>query len=231
MVFAFHKCYKHWPGTVVQRASTFSTTLQLVDRMSSETPIVKVTGYRLLCTVLPLGLAIAKYALSAGDNSVGSNNLDFVGYVVGGIVCVLLEIPRAEIQTILVLIPPSRLVWIGFYPESHETFAPWFFRDDYSQLLFRGLGEFVAFCVAGVIGTLFIAVAAIGDGFNDDMSIFTESRQDAFNAWIIVFSATFIIVEGGLLLGIRSAKQPKKEVMAECLFRFVFVTIDRKSVV
>ena len=99
IAMARHKCYNRLPDAVVETAPTSSITLQPVDVLDpSRKPLIfKVTGFGLFCTVLPLGLAIAKYALSAGNNSVGSNNLDLVGYVVGCIVCVLLKIPKAEI--------------------------------------------------------------------------------------------------------------------------------------
>ena len=104
---AIYKCYYHLPDALLKRTSTSPTTLQVqpVDDLDrdSECQIVKVTGFRLFCTVLPLGLTIAKYVLSAGNNSVSSNNLDLVGYVVGSIVCVFLKILKAEIQRILIV--------------------------------------------------------------------------------------------------------------------------------
>ena len=122
----------------MKKTSAFSATLQqinVLDHMSSNTLIVKVTGFRLFCTVLPLGLTMGKYSLSAGNDSVASNNLDLVGFVIGSISYASLEIPRANIQKNSILIPSSRLVWIGYYSESHESPTPWFFRDNYSRLL------------------------------------------------------------------------------------------------
>lgn len=217
---AFYKCYNHWPDAVAnnaKRTDTFSTTLQSVDDLDRKSPIVKVTGFRLFCTVLPLGLTLAKYALSAGDNSVSSNELDLVGYVVGSIVCVLLKIPKAEIQKFLMLIPPSRLVWMGYYSESHETFAPWFFHDDYSQIVFRGLGVLVIFCVAGIVASLLIPLYAIDrippviilPGFVNMINVpLNEQRLYVCIAWAFGLHVAFIVLEGGLFLSIRSAERP-----------------------
>lgn len=115
------------------------------------------------------------------------------------------------------LIPPSRLVWTGYYSESHENFAPWFFRDDYSRIVFRGLGALVVFCVVGIFASLLVPLYAIDrippvivlprivNTINVPLN---EQRLYVCIAWAFGLHAAFIVLEGGLLLRMRSAGRP-----------------------
>jgi len=75
-------------GGQVCAGGRFPCNINVPYPVSSDSQIVKVTGYRLVSTVLTLGLAIAKFVLSAVNKSAASNDLDFAGFLVGGVLFV-----------------------------------------------------------------------------------------------------------------------------------------------
>ena len=131
-----------------------------------------------------------------------------------------MRIVKAEIQKNPMLIPPSRLVGIKYYSESHETFAPWFFQNDYSRLVFRGLGVLVKICVAGVFALLFVPLNTI-DRIPQEVvthfdTFFTvQVNEERFYAWFGCFLGlliAFILLSRLFLLSIRSAGQPMTQI-------------------
>ena len=75
---------------------SFPVPFQMVNVpcfMHSNSRTIKVTGYRLTSTALTLCLVIAKFSLSAENNSGPSNYLDLAGFLIA-LMCVL-EMPES----------------------------------------------------------------------------------------------------------------------------------------
>ena len=110
-------------------------------------------------------------------------------------------------------------MWIGYYSEAHDTFAPWFFQKDYGPSLGKGLRELGHICLAVVfILSYFItldvlhvfprlSVVRTGDR---EMRHEDEVKLGTYYALLLCPLLGFFLVEGGLIWSMRSAGQPKR---------------------
>jgi len=91
---------------------------------------IKITGYRLFCTILPVVLGVIKAALTYVGYSTAPTTLDMlVGVFVG-----------------------VAMVWLGFYETIKPPVAEWFFHKDYyASGLFTELG-YLAFSLTSFFG-------------------------------------------------------------------------------
>ncbi|KDR84388.1 hypothetical protein GALMADRAFT_711168 [Galerina marginata CBS 339.88] len=106
------------------------------------------------------------------------------------------------------------LVWIGFYGEAHETAAPWFYRTNYNQLVFKALGHLGNMCITAFVALLILVPLGIARHQRidfqetDDGEIHVEPiNLKTITTWIISWLTTFTIFEAGLLWGTRPAER------------------------
>jgi hypothetical protein len=191
--------------------------------MHSNSRIIKVTGYRLASTALTLCLAISKFSMSAENKSAPSNYLDLAGFLVA-LMCVL-EMPKLKVG-IPTLIPFPSFMWIGYYSDAHDTFAPWFFHEDYGPSLGKGLRELGHLCLAGVFALFYfifndldifpwLSIVREGDR---EMRYVSEVKATSLPLILCLYLG-FFLVEGVLLTwGMCSAVKPRPVYSNETIF-------------
>jgi len=118
-----------------------------------------------------------------------------------------------------ILTPSCSLVWIGYYSESHETFAPWFFHKDYSRFVFKVLVNVLHLCISAApplcaAVALDVVVNVHGQQREpvllEDWYLQSEKIGNGYvlTALGIGSFSTFLVLEAGLLLGMRSTERP-----------------------
>ena len=118
-------------------------------------------------------------------------------------------------------------MWIAYYSEVHDTFAPWFFQKEYGPSLSKGLRELGHLCLAGVFALLYFitfdvldvltgcSVVRTGD---QEMRHEGEVKAGTYSAFLLSQWLGFYLVQGGLIWGTGSARQPRPVYSKGCLY-------------
>ena len=125
-------------------------------------------------------------------------------------------------------------MWIGYYSEVHDTFAPWFFQKDYSPSLGKGLGELGHLCLAGVCALSYFIRLDVIDVLERSFIVRTGDRDirhvdevklGMYIALSLFQWPGFFLLEAGLIWGMGSAERPRPVYRKSTMFFTRTITV------
>lgn len=68
-------------------------------------------------------------------------------------------------------------MWIGYYSKAYDTFAPWFFQEDYGPSLGKGLRELGHPFLTGALALLYPITADAAGTLEMSFVVWTDDQE------------------------------------------------------